>query len=317
MTTANSENVIDKDPSAGIAPARPPWRTTVHILGFGVLAALVIMLALGPPVDQQNLARITFTTADLAQVSATFERTWLRPPTAVELQKAFEYYVRSEVLYREALERGLDRNDPVVRMSLVGKITMLGAAQAQTTEPTDEELKAYFELRSERYRIPASLSLVQVYLSRDRRADSIDRDAVQLLERLREDNPPPDALAELGDSIMLPNVATNVSEDELARTFGEQFRESVVSLPVGQWQGPVVSGFGLHLVRISRREESRIPEWVEVRKRVTTDLLYEGSQAAEDQFYAEVLPRYQVVYEDGVVAALDGQGAPGPATDGT
>ena len=42
---------------------------------------------------------------------------WSRPPTAIELQKAFEQYVRSEVLYREALERGLDRNDPAVRMS--------------------------------------------------------------------------------------------------------------------------------------------------------------------------------------------------------
>ena len=89
---------------------RPPWRTTVHLLGFGVLVALAILLAKGPPVDGEDMARIAFTTADVAQVSATFERTWSRPPTAGELQKAFAQYVRSEVLYREALERGLDRN---------------------------------------------------------------------------------------------------------------------------------------------------------------------------------------------------------------
>ena len=78
----------------------------MHLLGFGVLSALLILLAKGPPVDGQNLARISFTTADVAQVRATFERTWSRPPTAVELQKAFEQYVRSEILYREALARG-------------------------------------------------------------------------------------------------------------------------------------------------------------------------------------------------------------------
>jgi hypothetical protein len=288
----------------------------LHLLGFGVLTAVVILLVKGPPVDEQNRARVAFTTADLAQVRATFQRTWSRPPTAVELQNAFERYVRSEVLYREALERGLDRNDPVVRMSLVRKITMLGTAQAQAADPTDEELKAYFELRAERYRIPASFTLMQVYLNRDKRPDSIKDDAAQLLVMLRDRNPRPDELAGLGDSLMLPNVVADASEDELARTFGEQFREAVVSLPVGQWQGPVESGFGLHLVKITRREDSRIPEWVEVRDRIATDLLYEGRKAAEDQFYAEVLPRYQVVYEDGVTAALERRGGPGPATGG-
>jgi hypothetical protein len=182
--------------------------------------------------------------------------------------------------------------------------------------PTAEEIEAYFELRSERYRIPATLSLVQIYLNRDRRGDTIDQDAKQLLARLIEENPPLEAVAELGDSLMLPTTVTNVSEDELTRTFGESFREAVVSLPVGQWQGPVESGYGLHLVNIMRRQESRIPDWTEVRDRIVTDLMYEGRQAAEDQFYAEVLPRYQVVYEDGIVAALEGQVAPAPAAGG-
>jgi hypothetical protein len=306
----------DEHSNVAARGTRPPWRTMLSLLGFGVLSALIILLVKGPPVDEQNLARVAFTTADVAQVRATFERTWSRPPTAVELRKVFERYVRSEVLYREALERGLDRNDPVVRMSLVRKITMLGTAQAQAAEPTDEELRAYFELRAERYRIPASLSLTQLYLNRDKRPDTIERDAAQLLAMLRDQDPRPEELAGLGDSLMLPNVATDVSEDELARTFGEDFRDAVVSLPVGQWQGPVESGFGLHLVKITRREESRIPEWVEVRDRIATDLLYEGRQAAEDQFYAEVLPRYQVVYDDGVIAALEGQDQGDPAAGG-
>ena len=277
----------------------------MHLLAFGLLTALIIWLVKGPPVDGQNMTRVAFTTADVAQVSAKFERTWSRPPTAVELQRAFEQYVRSEVLYREALARGLDRNDPVVRMSMVRKITMLGTAQAQAREPSNEELKAYFELRAERYRIPASLSLMQVYLNRDKRPESIDEDARQLLTLLSEQDPQTEELATLGDTLMLPSVVTDTSEDELARTFGEEFREGVVGLPVGQWQGPVTSGFGLHLVKINHREDSRIPEWVEVRDSITTDLMYEGRKAAEDQFYAEVLPRYQVVYEDAVLDVLE------------
>ncbi len=282
---------------------------------FGLLLALAILLAKGPPVDREDGGRVAFTEADLAQVSARFERTWNRPPTAIELRKAFDRYVRDEVFYREALARGLDRNDPVVKMSLVRKITMLGTAQAQAAEPTDAELRAYFELRTERYRMPASFSLMQVYVSPDKRGERIGTDATELLAELREEDPGPEELAELGDALMLPNVAKDMSEDELARTFGTAFRDAVMSLAVGRWEGPVESAFGLHLVKITRREESRIPEWTEVRDRVARDMQYEGSKAAEDQLYAEILPRYQIVYSKGVNALMegdDGQGSPAP-----
>lgn len=280
---------------------------TVRLLAFGVLAALILLLAKGPPVDEQRMTRISLTAADVAQVAAAFERTWNRPPTTVELQNAFEQYVRSEVLYREALARGLDRNDPVVKLSLVRKITMLGTAAAAAAEPTDEELEAYFDLRAERYREPARVSLVQVYLDRDRRAASIDADAARLLELLVEEDPGPEEVIELGDASMLPSVIRKVSEDDVARRFGEQFREAIVSLPIGQWQGPVESGFGLHMVKITERTDSRIPQWVEVRDRIEKDLVYEGRKAAEDQFYAEIEPRYQLVYDQSAIAALEGR----------
>jgi hypothetical protein len=280
------------------------------MLGFGLLLALIILLAKGTPVDRADGGRVSFTEADLAQVSATFERTWSRPPTAVELRNAFDRYVRNEVFYREALARELDRNDPVVKMSMVRKITMLGTAQAQAAEPTDAELQAYFELRTERYRVPASLSLVQVYLNTDRRGEKIGTDAAELLTALRETDPPPEEAVELGDTIMLPPVVRDTPEDQIARTFGSAFSDAVMSLAPGRWEGPVESGFGLHLVKVTHRVDSRIPEWIEVANRIVADMQYEGTKAAEDQLYAEILPRYQVAYSDGVTELLENGEAP-------
>jgi len=281
------------------------------MLGFGLLLAVVILLAKGPPVDRADGGRVAFSEADLAHVSAAFERTWSRPPTAVELRTAFGRYVRDEVFYREALARELDRNDPVVKMSLVRKITMLGTAQAQTAEPTDAELRAYYELRTERYRTPASFDLMQVCLSADRHGENIGTVAAELLAELRGQDPSQEELAGLGDMLMLPSVVSGASEDQLVRTFGTGFRDAVMSLAAGGWEGPVESGFGLHLVKITRREESRIPEWTEVRNDIASDMQYEGGKAAEDQFYAELLPRYQVVYSEGLGALLEGEGAQG------
>ena len=174
---------------AQVEQPRRLWWTAAHMLGFGLLLALAILLAKGPPVDRADGGRVVFTEADLAHVRAAFERTWSRPPSAAELRKAFDHYVRDEVLYREALARGLDRDDPLVKMSLVHKITMLGTVAAENREPTDAELKAYFDLRSERYRIPASFDLVQVSLSRDKHGEQIDAVAAERLAQLRKRSP--------------------------------------------------------------------------------------------------------------------------------
>jgi hypothetical protein len=131
--------------------------------------------------------------------------------------------------------------------------------------------------------------------------------AAEVLAGLRDNAPPAEELAGLGDMLMLPTVVNDTPEDQLARIFGAAFLEAVMPLNAGQWEGPVESGYGLHLVKITRREESRIPEWTAVRDRLVSDMLFEGRQAAEDQLYAEILPRYQVVFSEAVAGLLEGE----------
>ena len=171
----------------GNKKARPrrPWRTALHFLAFGVLIGLMLMLVKGPPGEKKDAKRIVITTADIAQVKAKYERLWRRPPTQMELRSALEQHVRDEVLYREALGRGLDRGDPTVRLAMIRKITMLGSAQADAGSADDEEIQAYFALRKERYRIPALLSFAQIYLSPDKRGDRASTDAEQILAAVR------------------------------------------------------------------------------------------------------------------------------------
>ena len=285
---------------------QPSWRTIAHLFAFGLLLALAMMLVRGTPGDSEDASRVVFTEADVAQVRAKFMRTWNRPPTAVELRKGLEQYIRNEILYREALARNLDRADPIVRLTMVRKITMMGTAQAEAAELKDEEIQAYFALRKERYRIPATVNLMQVYLSKDKRGDRVQADAAQLLESFKQREPRPRELAGLGDLSMLGSVYTEMSEQDLDRTFGGEFGAAVLALTPGKWSGPIESGYGLHLLKVTHRKESRIPDLTEVGQRVITDIRYEGRKAAEDQLYAEIAPRYQVLYDKAARAVLEG-----------
>ena len=288
------------------ATKQPTWRTFAHLFAFGLLLALAMMLVRGTPGDSEDASRVVFTEADVAQVRAKFMHTWNRPPTAVELRKGLEQYIRNEILYREALARNLDRADPIVRLTMVRKITMMGTAKAEAAELTDEEIQAYFALRKERYRIPARVNLMQVYLSKDKRGDRAQADAAQLLESFKQREPRTRELADLGDLSMLGSVYTEMSEQDLDRTFGGEFGAAVLALTPGKWSGPIESGYGLHLLKVTHRTESRIPDLTEVGQRVIADMRYEGRKAAEYQLYAEIAPRYRVLYDKAARAVLEG-----------
>jgi hypothetical protein len=246
---------------------------------------------------------VVITANDLAQLRVAFMRTWQREPTQVELQGELEKFIREEVLYREALARGYDRDDLVVRRAMQRKMEFLGQAQVAAEPPTDEEIQAYFSLRQERYRTPNVISFAQVYFNPDARDGRTERDAIEALEAIRRTDPDTTQLSRWGDPVMLQSFYPDQTEQAVRSAFGEEFATAVLALEPGQWQGPIPSGYGLHLVRISRRQESRVPEWTEVRSRVVTDMEYEARNAAQEQLFQEIAQQYQVVF-DGEVRAL-------------
>ena len=268
------------------------------------MVATAILIAKGPPTSDAS-RRVVVTGADLLQQRAAFMRTWQREPTAEELRSALEQHIRQEVLYREALAREYDRDDLVVRRAMQQKMEFLAASQALQEPPTEEEIEAFFALRQERYRLPAVLSFSQVYLSPDKRGVGAEQAAIDLLAQLRAEDPNAQDLASYGDSIMLETSYVGQTERDVAATFGELFTEAVIRLPVGEWQGPVSSGYGLHLVNVVEREESRVPEWREVAGRVIGDMEFESKASAKDQLYQEIAQNYEVFLDGEVRAFLE------------
>ena len=96
---------------------------------------------------------------------------------------------------------------------------------------------------------------------------------------------------------MLRPVYKDRSEKEIGRIFGSDFKTKINGLKQGEWHGPIESGYGLHLVKVTKRIDSRIPEWTEVKKQVWNDMQYEARKAAEDQFYQEIAGGYQIVFD--------------------
>jgi hypothetical protein len=98
-----------------------------------------------------------------------WKKRWNRLPNQTELQQLVDSWIHEEVLYRESLTRGLDRNDELVRRRLIQKMEKLSSLLSWTEQPTPEELAAYYAANSEQFQTPAQRSFSQIYFSRAER----------------------------------------------------------------------------------------------------------------------------------------------------
>jgi hypothetical protein len=186
----------------------------VHFLAIGLFLFLLFALVNDEQRDSGN--RIEITAADIEQFVAIFRKQWQRPPNAQELQSLIDSRVREEVLYREGLAMGLDKDDTIVRRRLAQKVEFLMGDVSGVTEPDDATLQAYYDENAERYREPPRLSFSHIYFNTDRRGEQAATDARALLERLRAASPRVTQAPDEGDPFMLPRVYVDKRTDEIA-----------------------------------------------------------------------------------------------------
>lgn len=185
-----------------------------------------------------------------------------------------------ETLYRRAVELGMDETDLVVRRRLIDRVQALVRAHVRS-EPVDEAaLRIWFESHAERWREPPLLDFTHVYFSRDRRGAATEADARKLLEALRREKTEPAAAIQRGDSFLSGHSLRLASPARIVARFGPEFADAVADAPERRWFGPVDSAFGVHLVWIEARRESRIPPLAEIHDRVERDWIAEKVRRA-------------------------------------
>jgi hypothetical protein len=266
------------------------------LLHFVLLGALIFAGYAFVSRDDDNRAdEIVVTQGQIAMLATTFAGTWQRPPTADEMNGLIRDYVREEVAAREAIALGLDKDDTVIRRRLRQKLEFISEDMTARAEPTERELEDYLAAHEDVFRAERRFTFTQVYLDPQRRGDRLPSDTDALLARLRAD-PDLDALT-LGDSLLLGSRFDALPASEVAREFGEAFAKKLTTLAVGRWQGPIESGYGMHLVRITRRDEGGVPSLARSRDAVKREWGNAQRTAASEAFYRGLLAHYSVKIE--------------------
>jgi hypothetical protein len=232
---------------------------------------------------------------DLRQLDLYFESQWRRQPTPDEFNGMVEDRIQEEVLYREGLAMGLDKNDTIVKRRMAQKVQFLAEDVAAAHEPTTAELSAWYEKNSRKFALPDRVTFRHVYFSPDSRGQRAHGDAVDALAKVAGEPEDSKAAPLRADRFIFQEYYSDRSTEQLARELGPKFAQAVLKLKPGSWQGPIESGYGWHLVFVESVTPGRIPALGEIESEVKSAWLNDQKEQAWRKAYKEMRANYSVL----------------------
>lgn len=244
------------------------------------------------PAEEHSSKQIRLTPDDVYAMGTFFQSQWRRPPTQEEFSRLVENKVREEVLYREGIAMGLDKDDTIVKRRLAQKMQFLAEDVAAAREPDAAELEAWYAKNTARFALPGRANFRQIYFSPDRRGAAAREDAVKALAQLAGQG----VDAKLaGDPFMLQDYYGDRTPEQVAKEFGPVFAQALFRAASGSWQGPIESGFGWHLVFVDSIVPGRSPDAQEILSELKTAWLAEQKAEAWRKAYEGMRAKYTVV----------------------
>ena len=231
----------------------------------------------------------------------TLEEQWLaRNGRDVEesvLDELIENLIREELLVREAKRLGLDQNDVIIHRRLMQKMDFLSANLSSMEVPDDEVLQGYYEANKEAYRVDEKRSFTHIYFSGEKRGANAEADAQAFLDKPLEEKAL-ESRRNVGDNFILTYDYKARSQQQVAQVFGAEFSEKLFALEILNWQGPIVSEYGAHLVYLESIERSYIPEIAGIYKKLVDNYMQEQLVILKDRNYQEMRSRYRIIVEN-------------------
>ena len=217
---------------------------------------------------------------------------------ANELKNLIDDYVREEVLYREALGLGMDKNDYLIRRRMVQKIEFINEDLVNNSQNiTPKNVSDYYNKNLGDYKIEPSATFTHVYFSNDINGPE---EAKKLAENeliiLNKNNIPFSDSVKHGNRFLYHLNYVERTPEFIESHFGAGMSEQIFGLLPDEtnWYGPFESQYGYHLVLLADKKDEEIPALEEVYDTVAKDLNYKLSTEAKEKSIQDIIDNYDV-----------------------
>ena len=270
----------------------------LHFMVIGAGLFIAYGLTVDESAEKEN--QITISQLDVNNTIKRWKQRWQRLPSDEELQIVIEKKVRQEVFYREALALDLGKDDPVIRRRLAEKMMFIANDLLVPEQASDAQLLAFMKASPAQFSKPISTSFQHVYFNPDLHSmgtNSFNVEVQKYKGELNETDSTVVSYQSIGDDFYDEKSYQNLPSHQVARLFGQEFTQGLTQAPIGEWYGPINSGYGQHLVKLEQRSKPTLLPLGEIREDVLIQWKAAQQQQSNDSLYEELKSTYHIVIE--------------------
>lgn len=209
---------------------------------------------------------------------------------SAQLQRLVEDVAEQEVLFQEALRLGLDRTDPVIRKRLISQMKFVLQGVSQNTPSSEADLQEFYDSNKDKYRVPTKLSFKHRFFKHEsEQPSSAIKRAVDARtnEQIK------------GDTFPFNSAYLDKSAVQVAQHFGEDFSNALFELDAkpDQWQGPITSTYGQHLIKLTSKRGQHMPEFDQIREQIAEDYSRQQQEQSNRVAVKKLIKQYTVETE--------------------
>lgn len=212
-----------------------------------------------------------------------------------------EDLIAEQLLYEEALRRGLNRDREVKELLNEAKVKILVAKLIENqvrkkTSVSDDEIKAYYEAHKDEFATPLQLQASHILVDTESQAKEI--------------------LQKLADGADFAQLAKQYSKDPSKEKGGDigyfrrgqlipEFENACFALEVGNISDIVKTQFGYHIIRLTDRVEPRIRESTEVKDEIVRDLKGQAEREGFEHLISNLRSKSRIKINDELLKEVE------------
>jgi peptidyl-prolyl cis-trans isomerase C len=265
------------------------------LIHFLLLGGLIFFLASFVYNKSRKTERtIIISNEKIENIIRLYSITTSAPPSKAQLDAMIEDYIKEEIFYRESLKMRLDKDDEVIRRRLSQKMEFLQSDLSIVTPPTQKQLEDFYQYHPGDFRDSAKVSFTHLYFSADKNGiEDAKKRAMEVKKMLIINNK--NRAPELSDPFSLQFDYTGQNKLDIVQLFGQKpIEDSLFESPLNQWIGPVESGYGWHLIRISERKNASIPPFETIKGKVRDDYMATMKDSLNNIAFEKLKSRYTI-----------------------
>ncbi len=201
---------------------------------------------------------IVISQAKQDQLTYIWQKKHMRKPTKIELQELMEGEIYDEIMSREAVKLGLNKEDGIIRRRLVQKMTFVSSNFSALVNPTDAQLKKYLQEHKEKFMSPVRISFA------------------------------------LQNNVMLNRENKAMSKWDVSRMYGKAFANKVFTLPIGVWSKDMMSAYGKVDVYVNEIITASALPYVQIKPTLKEVWQREEKERMDKKFYETLKSDYSI-----------------------